>query len=110
MKNHIRPAHPQHRTGLRARLPRLCGVVLALGSVALFPGCQTAGPSAEAIAQGFAEPAPVTLRDGDTVKLSFPRSPTMDTTQQIRRDGKIALPMVGEIDAVGLTPAELGQK
>ena len=34
----------------------------------------------------------------------------MDTTQQIRRDGKITLQLVGEVDAAGLTPDELQQK
>ncbi|HEY0943755.1 MAG TPA: polysaccharide biosynthesis/export family protein [Opitutaceae bacterium] len=91
-------------------LARPLGAALALALLLPFAGCQTAAPSAESIAQSFGEPPPVTLRDGDTVRFSFPRTPNLDTTQQIRRDGKIALPMVGEIDAVGLTPAELSKK
>lgn len=110
MKHSILQPWLQRRPGRCHRLTQPFSAALALGLVALFSGCQTAGPTAESIAQGFADPAPVTLRDGDTVKLSFPRTPTLDTTQQIRRDGKIALPMVGEVDAVGLTPTELSQK
>jgi polysaccharide export outer membrane protein len=47
------------------------------------------------------------LREGDVLKISFPGSPNLDTTQQIRRDGKITLESVGEINAVGLSPSDL---
>jgi polysaccharide export outer membrane protein len=55
------------------------------------------------------EPVPTTLilREGDTVRISFPGSPNLNTIQQIRRDGKISLPMVGEFRASGLAPADL---
>jgi len=49
----------------------------------------------------------VKLREGDTVVISFPGSPTLNATQQIRPDGKIALQLVGEVTAAGKTPAEL---
>jgi polysaccharide export outer membrane protein len=53
----------------------------------------------------------LTLREGDVVKVSFPGSPTLDTTQEIRRDGKINLPLgVGDVDAAGMTPAALEKK
>lgn len=47
-----------------------------------------------------------TLRAGDVVKISFPRAPTLDTTQQIRRDGKLNLYLIGEVQAADLTPAD----
>ena len=47
------------------------------------------------------------LREGDVVKVSFPGSATLDTTQKIRRDGKIVMPLVGEVNAAGLTPETL---
>ncbi|HTV63653.1 MAG TPA: polysaccharide biosynthesis/export family protein [Verrucomicrobiae bacterium] len=49
------------------------------------------------------------LQDGDVVKISFPGSPNLDATQQIRLDGKIALTLVGDVQAAGLTPGELQQ-
>lgn len=49
----------------------------------------------------------LTLREGDVLRISFPGSPNLNTSQQIRRDGKISLPMIGEVKAVGLTPVEL---
>jgi polysaccharide export outer membrane protein len=45
-----------------------------------------------------------TLQSGDTVKISFPSAPNLDTTQQIRSDGRVTLPMVGEVVASGKTP------
>jgi polysaccharide biosynthesis/export protein len=47
------------------------------------------------------------LRSGDVIKIAFPGAPTLDTTQQIRRDGKINLHLVGEVPAANLTPATL---
>jgi len=41
------------------------------------------------------------------VHIKFPGAPAMDTTQPIRRDGRISLQLVGEIYAAGLTPSEL---
>ncbi len=49
----------------------------------------------------------ITLREGDILKISFPDSPSLDTTQQIRRDGRISLPLVGEVQAAGMSPSEL---
>ena len=60
------------------------------------------------------QPAPAaeefTLQSGDTVKISFPSAPNLDTTQQIRSDGKVNLPMVGEVVAAGRTPITLEQE
>jgi polysaccharide export outer membrane protein len=47
------------------------------------------------------------LREGDTLTISIPSSPTLDTTQQIRTDGKIVLPLIGEVAASGKTPEDL---
>ena len=47
------------------------------------------------------------LREGDTVTISFPGAPNLNATQQIRRDGKISLQLIGEFQAMGLTPAEM---
>jgi polysaccharide export outer membrane protein len=49
----------------------------------------------------------VVLREGDTVRVLFPGSPTLNTVQQIRRDGKVSLPLVGEFQAAGLTPVQM---
>lgn len=76
----------------------------------LLTGCQTP-PTTNVPPPGFDEnsapAAAITLREGDTVRVSFPGAKQLDTAQQIRRDGKIVLPTFGEIQAAGLAPAEL---
>lgn len=89
------------RAGRRIIVTGFAIVSLALGS---FTGCAS---SRSPVAQIPQEPATQTLHPGDVVKISFPRTPTLDTTQQIRRDGKINLYLVGEVTATNLTPAEL---
>ncbi|HEU6446905.1 MAG TPA: polysaccharide biosynthesis/export family protein [Verrucomicrobiae bacterium] len=75
-----------------------------------FAGCQTdpfssgySGGSAQAAARSQAE----TLREGDVLQIAFPGSPNLDTKQQIRRDGRITLPLIGEVEAAGLTADQL---
>jgi polysaccharide export outer membrane protein len=45
------------------------------------------------------------LQEGDTIKISFPGAPNLDTIESVRRDGKITLQMIGEYDAAGKPPA-----
>jgi protein involved in polysaccharide export with SLBB domain len=52
----------------------------------------------------------IILREGDVLSITFPGSTNLDTTQTIRRDGKISLPLVGEVYAVDVTPDELQEK
>ena len=51
----------------------------------------------------------VVLKEADMVKVGFPDS-KMDTTQAIRRDGKITLPIIGDITASGKTPDQFKQE
>ncbi len=44
---------------------------------------------------------------GDTVRISFTGARQHDLAQRIRPDGKISLPMVGEVTAAGKTVAAL---
>lgn len=49
----------------------------------------------------------IVLREGDTLKITFLGAPNLNTTQTIRRDGKLDLYLVGEVTAAGMSPAEL---
>ena len=58
----------------------------------------------------FSKPAHVEtliLREGDVVQITVSGSANLDRTEQIRRDGKITLELVGEITAAGLSPTNL---
>jgi polysaccharide biosynthesis/export protein len=43
----------------------------------------------------------VRLSPGDVIKLSFAEESDLDQTQKIRRDGKVSLPLIGEVTAAG---------
>ena len=47
--------------------------------------------------------SPVTLAPGDIVRVSYSGAPEMNQAQKIRADGRISLPMIGEVDAAGKT-------
>jgi polysaccharide export outer membrane protein len=106
----------KRRMVIRAMLP------LALMAAGLLAGCQqplyppnnsAAMPHEPAAKMGNVttnNSALVTLREGNVLKVSFPGSPTLNTVQQIRSDGKITLPLVGEVDAAGMTPPALEKK
>jgi polysaccharide biosynthesis/export protein len=79
---------------------------LGLALVLAVAGCQSSGPAVTTTPPP-SESGPVTLLEGDVLKITFPGAPNLDTTQQIRRDGMIALQLVGEVKAAGLTPSQL---
>lgn len=99
---------------------RVAALLAGVLSLAAFGGCRSndmrmagggvpASVAAEAAAE-FAQGPSSTLREGDVIKLTFPTASNLDTQMQIRRDGKIALPIVGEVQAAGLRPLELEQR
>jgi polysaccharide export outer membrane protein len=51
-----------------------------------------------------------TIREGDTVRITFPGAANLNAVQLVRRDGKIEMPLLGELQASGLTPKELEQE
>jgi polysaccharide biosynthesis/export protein len=64
-------------------------------------GCQTAS-RAPLPNQPVAD-TPVTLSPGDVIKLTFPGAPELNQSQKVRADGKVSLPLVGEVAASGKT-------
>ena len=77
----------------------------------ILSGCETTATNkAVESASDEARVEGIILRAGDGLKISFPGSPNLDTAQPIRRDGKIVMPLVGEVEAAGLTPDALQEK
>jgi polysaccharide biosynthesis/export protein len=69
-------------------------------------GCQT--DTNTTTFSGQAEvPRHVILASGDVVKLTFSSAPELNQAQKIRADGKLSLPLVGEVDAAGKTVGQL---
>jgi polysaccharide export outer membrane protein len=91
----------------------ITGLIVELFALA---GCGTRSVSPAPSVSENAQPAmPVarreaeelTLHEGDVVKVAFPGASNLDTAQPIRRDGRIALPIIGEVQAAGLSPTDL---
>lgn len=96
---------PSFATTLRtvSKVAGLAGI-LALLTFAQ-TGCET--ESGTALAGEASVPRHVTLSSGDVVKLTFSSAPELNQSQKIRADGKLSLPLVGEVDAGGKTVGQL---
>ncbi len=85
---------------------RKLGLLGLLFSVLMvFSGCQT--PKTIAITEHSISPTRGCLAPGDVVRLSFSGASEFNQIQKVRSDGRISLPMVGEIVADGKRPGDL---
>lgn len=78
--------------------------MLACALVVLISGCAT---TTSVFQEDWTPYSSVKLTEGDTLSITFPGSPDLNTAQRIGRDGKITMKTVGEIQAAGKTPKEL---
>src|SRR5437667_4307619 len=69
-------------------------------------GCQTDTNTTTFSGQADV-PRQVILASGDVVKLTFSAAPELNQSQKVRADGKLSLPLVGEVDASGKTVGQL---
>lgn len=68
---------------------------------AMLMACACEGPRTTSIPPKLIGRTPPALAVGDVVKLTFPGATELNHTQKIRSDGRISLPMEGEIVAAG---------
>jgi polysaccharide export outer membrane protein len=64
-------------------------------------GCQEQATTT--LPQQFAAKTPTHLAAGDVLRVTFPGAPELGQSQRIRPDGKIILPLIGEVSAAGKT-------
>src|ERR1700761_7623984 len=81
---------------------------LLTAMLAGFTGCAS-NDSSQSLPAEKAHSEMIILREGDELKITFPGNSNLDSTQQIRRDGKIVMPLIGETQAAGMTPDALRQ-
>jgi polysaccharide biosynthesis/export protein len=68
------------------------------------PASRTASPQAAAAA---ALPADYKLTVGDKLRVEVYKDPQLSQSLQVRPDGKVTLPLIGDMSAAGLTSIEL---
>jgi len=88
-------------------------LLLGLGVIYLgfLSGCGSGDPR---ISQSTASPEPsessaYLIRPGDELDIKFFYSPELNETVLVRPDGKISLQLLDDVQAAGLTPAQLDQ-
>lgn len=86
---------------------KIAGLIIALTLLGFIgTSCGTPGNSTTFASQAE-PPAHVILAPGDVVKLSFQAAPELNQSQKIRADGKLSLPLIGEVDAAHKTVGQL---
>jgi polysaccharide export outer membrane protein len=87
------------------------GVVALAGLCTLVPGPAAASPSARQddpkAAQAAASNPDYRVGPGDKLRIEVYKDAQLSQSLQVRPDGKITLPLVGDIQASGMTPMEL---
>ena len=88
-------------------LSNVAGFIAILTFLALAGvGCQMEVNSTTLSGQAEV-PRHVILASGDVVKLTFSSAPELNQSQKVRADGKLSLPLIGEVDAGGKTVGQL---
>jgi polysaccharide export outer membrane protein len=77
------------------------GLVCSLVTLLLFfcNGCAT--NMGETLPQSANGEKPGVLAAGDTIKVSFTTAPELNQSQKIEADGRVSLPLVGDVYAIG---------
>jgi polysaccharide export outer membrane protein len=88
----------------RALDPRPCLFAFLVFAALACAGCQTTWPP---LPNPPGPKTPVRLSPGDSIKVTFADENVQDITEEIRRDGKISLPLIGELTAAGKRLMEL---
>lgn len=116
-------AVPSSRPRRPVRVPwqwALLALVISLGGW-LGAGCKStpasppAAPDGAALPEGAvsdpaAVPASTKIQEGDVLSIQFGGASELNTTQRVPLDGKIMMPFIGEVQALGKTPQELKEE
>ena len=86
------------------------GAMRALQKALLIVLCACSAPGPYPVLHTMESPVPppvqgpLVLEPGSQLEIKFFYTPELDTNQQVRPDGKISLPLVGDIEVAGRTP------
>jgi polysaccharide export outer membrane protein len=82
----------------RASSPSSCFFAFLVLAALICGGCQSPLPP---LPNPPGPKTTVRLSPGDVIKASYADETILDQTQKIRRDGKLSLPLIGEVTAAG---------
>lgn len=87
------------------------GLALGILSVSFLSflnlSCSGTGETASIPSDAYLSKPSGTLSPGDVIRVSYPGAPELNTTQRIQTNGKVSLPMVGDVTAAGRSPSGL---
>jgi polysaccharide biosynthesis/export protein len=84
-------------------------LVCALAVAFLLPACGTTGPYVwvDSLPPTATSSSDVIVQDGDILNVRVFNQEPLSTRERVRSDGKIAVPVIGEVIARGKRPAQL---
>jgi polysaccharide biosynthesis/export protein len=105
---HHRPNCPagSNRQRERKKSANTCwgiGRGLAILSILVFASCQTY--TSETLPESGQHPG--VLSAGDTIRVSFTAAPELNQSEKIESDGRVNLPLIGQVYAIGKTTGQL---
>ncbi len=94
-------------TGHKTSRVAMLFLLVAAGLVPTLEGCIKLEPARLRTEMAQEPVPPMVLQPGDVIDVKFFYMPEIDESQKIRPDGKMALQLIGEVDAAGKTSEEL---
>lgn len=105
MRTKQNPNHAGRTTGStpapRRWMHRAAVCAMALIAGFSFPACEQSAPVAPIPAEAAASRPSGLLAAGDEINVSFSGAPEMNTKQKIAANGRVSLPVVGDVPAAG---------
>lgn len=101
--------------GLRNVMRRLLFIPLMLAGACISTACTTTATdvakfnAATADVPGYALDAEYRIGAEDEIQISVWRNPDLSIKVPVRPDGKISMPLIGDVQAGGLTPSQVAQ-
>jgi protein involved in polysaccharide export with SLBB domain len=84
------------------------GLGLAILSIVFFAGCQAY--TGETLPESATGQHPGVLSAGDTIRVSFTTAPELNQSEKIESDGRVSLPLIGQVFATGKTTGQLQEE
>jgi polysaccharide export outer membrane protein len=83
---------------------------IGMSAVALLvAGCESVPAPAESVDRTFANVEEYRIGADDRVQVIVWRNPELSVTTPVRPDGKISMPLIGDVEAGGRTPREVAE-